>query len=266
MNFSSDPVNNLENLIARNKSKGFSIYLIVLLVVITAIGLLPIIQVDISSQSRGIIRSKKENVPITTVVSGKIEFINLQNNGLVTKGDTLFTISKDNLATELAVNDSLAFSLQKTKEDITNVLLLKTASFKTATIKEAYRNYQAQEKELQSKISQAQTNYNRNKSLYEKGVIAMTDYEQYEYALRFTKQSLASFKSQQLATWENQKKELGDKLKQQESILENLKTTAQNYVIIAPISGTIESFNGLQIGSFISVLHNLLLLFHPMNI
>lgn len=252
MNFSSDPVNNLENLIARNKSKGFSIYLIVLLVVITAIGLLPIIQVDISSQSRGIIRSKKENVPITTVVSGKIEFINLQNNGLVTKGDTLFTISKDNLATELAVNDSLAFSLQKTKEDITNVLLLKTASFKTATIKEAYRNYQAQEKELQSKISQAQTNYNRNKSLYEKGVIAMTDYEQYEYALRFTKQSLASFKSQQLATWENQKKELGDKLKQQESILENLKTTAQNYVIIAPISGTIESFNGLQIGSFIS--------------
>ena len=77
MNFSSDPVNNLENLHAKNKTKSISIYFVVLLALFAFLALLPIIKVDISSQSRGIIRSKTDNVPLTSIVSGIIIWINI---------------------------------------------------------------------------------------------------------------------------------------------------------------------------------------------
>ena len=79
MNFSSDPIHNLENLSAKNKTKSISIYLIVVLVLIGFLACLPIIEVDISSQSRGIIRPRAENVLLSPVVSGKIITAKLKN-------------------------------------------------------------------------------------------------------------------------------------------------------------------------------------------
>ena len=108
MNFSSDPVNNLENLHAKNKTKSISIYFVVLLALFAFIALLPIIKVDISSQSRGIIRSKTDNVPLTSIVSGIIIWKNIKNNNQVTKGDTLLKIAKEGLETEKKTTDTLS--------------------------------------------------------------------------------------------------------------------------------------------------------------
>ena len=49
MTFSSDPINTLENLDAKNKTKSFSIYLAIILALITILFLLPIIKIDIST-------------------------------------------------------------------------------------------------------------------------------------------------------------------------------------------------------------------------
>ena len=83
MNFSSDPINTLENLIAKNKTKSLSIYLVIVMAVLVFIALLPVIKIDISSQSRGIIRSKTDNVPVTAIVSGRISWLALKNNAVV---------------------------------------------------------------------------------------------------------------------------------------------------------------------------------------
>jgi len=53
MNFSSDPINTLENLVAKNKTKSKNIYFVVVLLILLVLALLPIIKIDISSQSRG---------------------------------------------------------------------------------------------------------------------------------------------------------------------------------------------------------------------
>ena len=100
MNFSSDPINNLENLIAKNKTKSISVYLVIVLAIITILLLLPVIKVDISSQSRGIIRSKTDNVPLTTIISGRVTWLSLKNNAFVQKGDTVLKISKETLITQ----------------------------------------------------------------------------------------------------------------------------------------------------------------------
>ena len=65
MNLSPDPIHNLENLSAKNKTKSISIYIIVVLALIAGLCCLPIIKIDISSQSRGMVRSELDNVPIS---------------------------------------------------------------------------------------------------------------------------------------------------------------------------------------------------------
>jgi multidrug resistance efflux pump len=249
MNLSSDPINTLENLIAKNKTKSISIYLLVVLAIATFIGLLPVIKVDISSQSRGIIRSKTDNVPLATVVSGKIVAINLKNNLSVTKGDTLLTISNENLESEKELNDTLVDSNEIILKDLQRALENKSDSLETAVVREEYYQFLAQKTELQSKVSQANSNYKRYKTLFDKHVIAKAEYEKYLYELRYANQALASYIKQQTSNWQNKINELELQQKNYEGANNKLEVEAKNYVLVAPISGTIEGFSGLQVGS-----------------
>lgn len=104
MQYSQDPINTLENLIFKNKTKSISIYLVLLLAILIFLALLPVIKIDISSQSRGIVRSTTDNVPVTSLVNGKVTFVNLKNNSIVQKGDTLVQLTQENLDTEKATN------------------------------------------------------------------------------------------------------------------------------------------------------------------
>ena len=252
MNFSSDPINITENLNARNKTKSISIYIVVVLVVVLVLALLPVIQVDISSQSRGIVRSKTDNVPITSLVSGKITKIYIKNNGFVNKNDTLFVVSKDILESQKTLQDTLQNSVSLLLNDVSNLLKNNTSNLKTTSLKEDFYKYQAQKNEFQSKVSQAQINYNRYKTLFDKDVIAKAEYEKYLFELRFANQGLQSFVNQQKATWENQKQELEERIKNHKGTINNIETEAKNYIVLAPTNGTIENFMGLQTGSFIN--------------
>lgn len=249
MNLSSDPINTLENLIAKNKTKSFSIYLVVVLVIAVFLALLPVIKVDISSQSQGIIRSKTDNVPLSTVVSGKIVSINLKNNLSVSKGDTLLIISNENLQTEKVLNDTLLVWNQSIIQDLEWALSNRSDSIKNAMMMDEYHQFLAQKTELLSKVSQAKINHERHKKLFDKDVIAKAEYEKYLFELRFANQSLESFIKLQTAKWQNKKNELKLQLKNFEGANSKLEVEAQNYLVIAPVSGTIERFSGLQVGA-----------------
>jgi HlyD family secretion protein len=252
MNFSSDPINTLENLTAKNKTKSKNIYFVVVVAIILILALLPIIKIDISSQSRGIIKSYKENVPLATIVSGKIVWLKLKNNQTVTKGDTILKISTQALETDKEIQDTLSNSTSLILQDITSVLNGKTNQLKTSIVREDYYKYVTRRSELLSKVSQAQINFNRNKILFDKGVIAKVEYEKYLFELRFANEAIASYDKNQKSNWENQKRELQDKIKNLKGSIQKINIESNNYFLLAPETGTIENFNGLQVGSFLN--------------
>jgi multidrug resistance efflux pump len=96
---------------------------VLLLALLVFLALLPVIKVDISSQSRGMVRSTTDNVPLTSLVNGKVTFINLKNNRLVQKGDTLVEITQENLDKEKATNQVLSLGLQDQVRDLALVIL-----------------------------------------------------------------------------------------------------------------------------------------------
>ncbi|QNK77659.1 HlyD family efflux transporter periplasmic adaptor subunit [Winogradskyella sp. PAMC22761] len=252
MNFSSDPIHNLENLISKNTTKSISIYLLVIISLIGILACLPIIKVDISNQSRGVVRAKDDNNPISSVVSGKLIQVNLKNNQLVSKGDTLLVVAQDNLNAQKALNDTLYNTSNLLLKDINLLLKGKTNVLKTSTALEDYYKFKAQKNELQRTITQAQTNYNRYKILFDKQVVAKVEYETYVFELKAAQQALTSFIRQQKTQWENQKRDLEDRLTNLESAIESIQIEGKNYILTAPISGTLENVMGLQVGSFVN--------------
>lgn len=252
MNFSSDPINTIENLITKNKTKNISIYLILVFFVIIFILLLPLVKIEISSQSRGIVRSTTDNVPVTAIVNGRVIWLNIKNNAEVQKGDTLVKIAKQNLETERYTQNEISGSIIELLGDINSILSAKTSGLKTTTAREEYSKFQSRKNELESKVSQATLNFNRNKGLFDKNIIAKVEYEKYEYELRSANEVLKSYISEQKSAWENQKRDLEERVKNLNGSIEKINVEEQNYIVIAPISGTIENFSGLQVGSFLN--------------
>ena len=93
---------------------------------------MPVIKIDISSQSRGIVRSTTDNVPVTSLVNGKVTFVNLRNNGIVQKGDTLVQLTQENLDTEKATNEEISSTVQDQVHDLSIVILSKSNTLKLA--------------------------------------------------------------------------------------------------------------------------------------
>ena len=224
MNFSSDPINNLENLHAKNKTKSISIYLVVVLAVLVFLALLPVIKVDVSSQSRGVVRSVTDNVPVTTVVSGRLTLCGIRNNAVVKKGDTLLKISPQVLEADNQLQNSVLGTSNQLRVDIGNALAGNFTSISSAAVRQEVMQFQSQQNELKSKLLLAQNTFNRNKTLYDKGIIARAEFEKHEFELKLATQTLQSLVSQQKASWQNQKRELDDKVKNINGTVAKIKT------------------------------------------
>ena len=252
MNFSSDPINNLENLHSKNKTKSISIYLVVVLAVLVFLALLPVIKVDVSSQSRGVVRSVTDNVPVTTVVSGRLTLCGIRNNAVVKKGDTLLKISPQVLEADNQLQNSVLGTSNQLRADISKALAGSFNSISSAAVRQEVMQFQSQQNELKSKLLLAQNTFNRNKTLYDKGIIARAEFEKHEFELKLATQTLQSLVSQQKASWQNQKRELDDQVKNINGTVAKIKTEKNNYFVLSPIDGTIENSSGLQQGSFVN--------------
>jgi membrane fusion protein, peptide pheromone/bacteriocin exporter len=252
MRFSQDPIHTLENLIYKNKTKSISIYLVIVLALVVFISSLPLIKIDISSQSRGIIRSTTDNVPLTCLVNGKVIYVNLKNNRLVQKGDTLVQLTQESLNTEKSTNESLANDLQNRISDLARIVSSSNTVFTTPELQQEWNSYNSKKNELESKIAQTKIVYDRYKHLFDKGIIARAEFEKYSFDYTYSEQSLSSLIKSQKSVWQNQKRDLENQLKNLKGTLNKIDVESKNYVITAPISGTLENFSGIQVGSFLN--------------
>lgn len=241
-----------ENLYYKNKVKSFNIYTIVLCVVILIFILLPIIKVDISTQSRGIVRSVSENVPIYSMVSGKITFINLRNNQNVTKGDTIITLETSTLEAESRMNRELKNDLTSILNDLNKLSAGQTSGFETSEIQREYQNYIQRRQEAAANLQLAEQSYKRHKSLYDQGVISASEIEKYENELKSTRTVYNALEQQQYASWQTHKREVIQQIKNYAGTIDQISAHEKNYFITAPISGSIMNFIGIQKGTFLN--------------
>ena len=90
------------------------IYISVLVALLAAVVALPFIKVEVTTQSRGVIKSETENNQLMAMVYGEVERISISENKNVAKGDTLVIINARKLQEQVAAyernrNENLAF-------------------------------------------------------------------------------------------------------------------------------------------------------------
>ena len=87
--------NTVECYHAHISTKSKVIYGLILLMILSIFAILPLVYVDISSQSRGVIRSPYENTTIQSALYGEVVSYRMQENKKVQKGDTLIILNSD---------------------------------------------------------------------------------------------------------------------------------------------------------------------------
>lgn len=243
--------NSIQNLWIRRYTKTKIIYLVIILSIIAVLASLPFIYVEVSIQSRGVIRSVNENNTIQSAVYAEIERIEVFENKFVNIGDTLIWLRTDE------INEQINRLEEKRKEntlfinDIYNVLSKSYNHVLTPKYKSEIAQYRAKLAELDIPMRQAQTEYEISKTLYKKGVESQYDHQQTESKYKIAKSQMTLGIEQQTNVWQAEKTRLEYENKDLQSELQQLKKRKKQYVLTAPICGNIIQYNGIQAGNFI---------------
>ncbi len=239
----------------KNKVTSKIIYSILLLSVIGIFASLPFIYLDIYSSARGIIKPKKERNKIISLFSGKIDSVFIKQNQFVKKGDTLLVVNnaigKERLhLLTVQLNDSKLFV-----EDLTYLLKvnkIRSTKMQSYKYKKEYLEYEQKIIGLKTRYNKAKRDFTRQDKLYEKEVIAKMEHENSKYAFDLTINELNQFKKQQKKQWQANLTQIQNQIKAFESNLIQFEKENEDYIITAPISGTIQNLIGLENGSFIN--------------
>lgn len=234
----------------KRHSKSKVIYFIIIAGLTSVLASLSFIYVDVSTQSRGTVRSVNENNSIQSAIYGEVTRIELFENKSVHAGDTLIWLRTDEL------DEQINRLLEKQIENSTFIcdidrLVNGSLSAVTPKYRTEAAQYRAKLAEQDITLSQAQNEYTISKELYEKGVEAKYDYQQAESRYKTAGSQKALVRQQQINSWQAERTRLEYENKDLNSELLQLQKRKTQYIITAPVSGNIVQYNGIQTGNFI---------------
>jgi len=226
------------------------IYLLILLVSIIIAIFLPVITIDLTSQSRGVIRTPNENNTIQSAIYGQIIQSDIYENKYVSEGDTLFCLKFDDIEEqerrlEQRIEENISFvndinDLLAGRRPITSKYVMELSQYRSTL----------QEREIIRE--QAKKEYDVSKKLYDKGVESQFDFNKVESNYKSTQSQYNSIREQNRSTWEAERTRLELENKDLSSNIQQLQEKKYQYFITAPISGNIVQYTGLKTGNIVS--------------
>lgn len=228
------------------------IYQCLLVGVVLFLTTLPLIKIPISVSARGTIRPNQENTKIISLVSGRIIRSALHtNNQLVNKGDTLLVIASEALFSKKDHQQRLSNDYDAQLRDLTSLINHRPQAIQTGLYQLEWSALQQKLAEIQTQITLAKKEHDRNSSLYQDGVISLAEYEKTLYQHEQLKGQHASLKEQQFAVWQSKKRELEQQLLSLSSEVSNIEIEEDNYVVKAPMTGRVTNLQGFQSGNYL---------------
>ncbi len=237
-----------------HSSRSKTIYATILVTLIIALALLPFIKVDIYTTARGMLRPSKERIAITPLQSGKVVFVDMADNQVVKKGDTLLmtnaTVVKDKIQRS-------ASQLEETKQFIADCEYLVNTSnprfsnIITARYQKEYLYFTQKISELQTRFEKTKIDAERNEKLYRKGVVAKVEYENSAFEHQLAANTLTQYRKQQKNNWQASVTEYRNTLRDLEGGLSQLEQNQKELVITAPIDGILKNVVGIEEGSLL---------------
>ena len=241
----------LENHYWRFSRHSKVIYLFMIGIIILFLICLPIFMLDITIQSRGNIRSQSEPTSIQTPVTGQVKKINIHENMKVTAGDTLIWLAPEKINDQLQMLNGKIRLYSGYIQDLENLIGGKVKTIQSGLLKSNYLEYNQKLIQYQLQIETANKDFQRTKTLFEKDVIATTEFEKKEMELNQLMKERDFYISQKRAEWNQQIFQYKTELQSITDNRDQLRFEQRFYVVLAPANGYISNFTGVKTGSFI---------------
>lgn len=245
-----------ESHFVENNKRFRLIYVGLVLAILFTITLLPLIKITVSTQSRGVVRTKYENINLQASIYGQVKYSVIHEGKPVLKGDTLLMLNTDRIDEQISHYQRQIIENKEFINDL-NTLLAGSFTVQSPRFMQEASQYKAKLEEMRVSFEMIEKEYNLAKYLYNEKVTTEMEYLQAKnkYELFQSQQDL--FQKQTKNSWESERTRIARESTQIESSIRQLKDEKTEFIITAPSTGVLSNTTGLQSGSFINPGQNL---------
>ncbi|MEH6305329.1 HlyD family efflux transporter periplasmic adaptor subunit [Olivibacter sp. CPCC 100613] len=242
---------------ARVKRTTQIIYLGILLLFMLAFASLPLVKINISVKGSGLLQSSIEKTDISIPVNGRLVYFNLKDNQKTTLGDTLLIIdgSSSNKQDLLVkgrqqeigsfIKDLHVLIRQANNEDFS------PPNLQSGQYLAIWQQYIQEIDNARIAKDQAENTFNRYSKLYKKKMLSSAEYDKYDFEYKQASSALVMVSRKYKAQWQTEVNQLQNELRQLVSQQIDINEQKKQFVVTAPIDGSIQNLAGLQKGTYV---------------
>ena len=251
MQYPSEIENTVSTLRMRYGHQRPYIYLAAVSFVMVIFVSLPIVSVDVSSQSPGIIRAKTDNTDVSPIVSGRVVRTNIINNRAVKRGDTLLVIDNSANTRQVVEQQHILRDIEQRIHDLLLLCRGEMDGLQTSLYRQEWTEFKQKERGLYEESREKERDFKRTQQGYRDGLVAKKDYDQAHDAMLASHRNITALRQQQVSAWQKDLQQLEE---QQRNLTGELHHTGQqqhDYTIVAPIDGTLVCERAVSVGSYV---------------
>jgi multidrug resistance efflux pump len=235
------------------------IYQVILAVLIVAFLAMFLIKVDVNVKSTGLFRPTAERNEIKPLVAGRIDSLFIRENMHVKAGQVLFTIKKENIESQDALNQ---FQQTDVADQLYDLGLLinaykrndwsKKLPLKSGVYGQQYSLFMQRVTEAKARYQLAYKNYDRYAYLYKQKAVSALEYDEVKLKKDNVFNELSLIGEEQGSKWQTELNQLSIQNQQLDTRDRQYEEEKEFYTIKAPLTGTVQQLKGIQPGSSIS--------------
>lgn len=230
------------------------IYLSAILLFIISLVMLPLVKVDISTQSPGIIRSLAEKTEIRPLAAGTVIKSLIKENKNVQAGDTLLVLQANAMEAQLSLNAKQQIDKLNFIHDLNWLLHSKSIiknKLKTQIYSQQAAQFYFQQQQIQNQIQKNSSELLITQRLYASKVIARMELEDKEFVHRKLLNELRVLIETQRSQWQTELITNNTAIAELREQQQRLRQERALYIITAPVTGSIQQLVGKYRGSYI---------------
>jgi multidrug resistance efflux pump len=241
---------NVDVYIAQYTAVSNKIYWVVLIAVTVTLCSLPFVYVDVSVQDNGVLRPVVEKTEIIGSITEFVDSVYVKEGQKIKQGDTILIFRRSVLDYRIDYQRKRLIDFEEHLSDLRYLVKGQIPNqFKSKTRQQEYSYFLKQKSEYQTNLLKVEKDFERNKNLYEKKVIAGEEYEQYKYDYEKAKIELSALQENQISKWQNELNEYSNFYEEMKSAMNQELKNKDSYILVSPVSGTLDQFTGIYKGS-----------------
>ena len=246
----------IESYLAQYSGTSRGIYLVVLLALVGAGALLPVLSVNVTVRSTGLIRPLMEKSEIKARVSGLVQEVFVEGQEAVRKGQPLLAVQAEALNERADLLQEQLVEKERFLGDLDR--LLESAGREEAVrrlasdkYRQAYAHFEDELRERQLREQNAERALERQRRLYERKAVARQKVEDAAFRLAQERSAAALVVERHRTQWQNDRATYRMERERLHSELQQLGEERVFYTVKAPLQGTVEQLASLAAGSYV---------------